>query len=879
MDEENEIYNQPLASFTFGKESLNNSLLKENSKHKISNNLIINNQLQLNNIISKNQKSKKHNLKIENINNNNYYENNSAQNYNIITDELYELTFGKNNNVITNPNNNEINSYRTNSNNINNINNLTQNVYSILINPEGIHDGYIYAVIYSIHHMKLFQKYIINDLYQQMQRKKNNLLLSSLRQILTQMDKTKYINIANFRNNLFNLFQNHRKFLLEQPDDPSDLLFALINSIHSFLINYPLNEISDGNCDEKCFSHKFLWLDLSRIDKCKCSGTTKRLFSNHNYITDIPMSKIFNLITFKNKNKPNSSLNESNQKLFEYYTLLISKIKINCPVNGQRCPINKTFHKLHLANSPLYLIFNLEQDFNEHNLNYSFSALNILKNFILTPYRFDIWNLFELNSKKNKNDFDFIGCILFKVTKTYSCAFKNKKGLIVYYSCNDVQKENLDTNNNNDVNNGYGNNIIEFVSYYDFVVFCIKNGIIPVMLFYQGSLLSSKERNKNNNDYNEYLTNEQIITLEKLCINTDNLYNILQNNLRKKENLIHIKKPKNKDSTIIKNNLLPTKKAIIIKSEYICPTCNNKNKISDKICIKCNNNNSDYLSKKITLKNNPKNIPIQKDSQIFNKSQIITNKLKPLRLLNDKYQKSQDNLNMNKDKKIEDKINNILNKRKKYSISPDINLKDRDKYLEKYNFETNPEKSEKFLLNLPLPLSRTKRTNREQKYFLNKTEINNDDNTNNKMNFNKTNIIKMIHKSPKIKKLKLMHKNLYNITRHKKVLSSKEKLEILKPYKSNGNIIHKHKNNKTKSYTISRTLISNIKNNNNTNFNTEIEPNFKTNMRKNVNIKYQYDKLSNKINKSNKNMPVYTMHYSYNDIYLEQKNKKKILKS
>ena len=117
------------------------------------------------------------------------------------------------------------------------------------------------------------------------------------------------------RNIPFGEFQNHRKFLLEQPDDPSDLLFALINSIHSFSINYPLNEISDENCDEKCFSHKFLWLDLSRIDICKCSGTSKRLFSNHNYITDIPMSKIFNLIKIKSRNKQDYSLYESNQKL------------------------------------------------------------------------------------------------------------------------------------------------------------------------------------------------------------------------------------------------------------------------------------------------------------------------------------------------------------------------------------------------------------------------------------------------------------------------------------------------------------------------------------------------------------------------------------
>ena len=45
------------------------------------------------------------------------------------------------------------------------------------------------------------------------------------------------------------------------------------------------------------------------------------------------------------------SLYEHNKKLFEYYTTIVSRMKTNCPVNGQRCPINKTLHKLHLSNS------------------------------------------------------------------------------------------------------------------------------------------------------------------------------------------------------------------------------------------------------------------------------------------------------------------------------------------------------------------------------------------------------------------------------------------------------------------------------------------------------------------------------------------------
>ena len=860
MDDENEIYNQPLASFTFGKESLNNSLKKENPKQKISNNLLNKNNTKLNSLNKKGTIIRQ-NINTESINNN-YFENNSAQNYNIITGELYELTFGRNNNInnlTTNPNN-DINNH-SNALRNNNINKTSQkNIYSTLIYPGGMNDSFIYAVIYSIHHMKLFNKYITNDLNQQILNKKSNLLLlSNLYEILIQMDKNKYINISNFRDNLSNLFQTHRKFLPGQPDDPSELLFVLINSIHSFSINYPLNEISDENCVEKCFSHKFIWLDLSRIDKCKCSGSSKRLFSNHNYITDIPMNKIFNLMRIKNK-KENYSLYEHNKKLFEYYTTIVSRMNTNCPVNGHRCPINKTFHKLHLSNSPSYLIFNLEQDFNEYNLNYSFSSLNLLKNFVLIPNNFDIWDLFELNSKKNKNDFDFIGCILFKISKVYSCAFKNNKGLIVYYDCNDIQNENM--------NNNY-NNIMEFVSYFDFVVFCIKNGLIPVMLFYQGSFLTKKEKNKNNNinTFEECLDKEQIDILEKYCINTDNLYNNLQNTLRKKENLIITKKSKNIDDINKNNNIQEFKNNIII-NEYTCPNCNYKNKINDKICIQCSNNNNEYLSKKIIIKNIPKNLTMKKESQSLNNSQILKMKIKPLRLLNNKFLKSQDNLKINSD----NKITSIINKRKKVSVSPDIKLRDTDKIIEKYNFETNPKRKEKFLMDIPQPVFISKRNTKAQKYFLNKTEINDDNDNNKKMNLDKINIIKMIHKSPKVQKRRIIYNNKNNFPKHKKVLSSNEKFDFLKISKSNDNNIYKNKNSKL--YGISRTITINKKLKNLRNIDTEINEQNK-NKRKNINLKYEYDRMNNKLIKNNKNTPIYTMHYSYNDIYLEQKVKRK----
>ena len=517
MNNENDIF----ASFTFGKDIHQTYSPKDNIRQKISENNLVNNNISKLNPLLKKRNTKKKNINTDIIDNSKYFQNYSAQNYNIIEGSLNELTFGANKNIVTNP---------KESNNLNTLIKGEKNNYSILINPEGMNDSYIFVIIYAIHHMKLFRQYIINNLNKQMQSNRNISLLYNLREILFQFNKSRFINISNFVSILSGLFQTHRKFLLDQPDDPSDLLFVLINSIHSYSLKFPLNEVSDENCLEKCFSHKFIWLDLSRIDKCKCNGSTKRLFSNHNYITDIPVNKIFNLIKIKN----NISLYDTNKKLFEYYTNLVSRIKTNCPINGLRCPINKTFHKLHLSNSPSYLIFNLEQNFNEYNSNYAFSDLNILKNFVLIPNKFDIWNLFELNSKKNKNNFDLIGFVLFRITKVYSCVFKNKKGLFVYYDCNwknNIYKEKCDINTIN-------KDIIEFVSYYDLVFFCIKNGLIPVMLFYQGSFLTEKNKNNNMNNYDDFLSKEQIDLLEKYCINTDYLNNILQNNIRKKDNLL-----------------------------------------------------------------------------------------------------------------------------------------------------------------------------------------------------------------------------------------------------------------------------------------------------------------------------------------------------
>ena len=70
---------------------------------------------------------------------------------------------------------------------------------------------------------------------------------------------------------------------------------------------------------------------------------------------------------------------------------------MNCPLNGNRCNINKTHHSLFLANSPYYLIFNLDynQNNNYNNIFNNYSLLNILKCFVLISKSLDISTLFE----------------------------------------------------------------------------------------------------------------------------------------------------------------------------------------------------------------------------------------------------------------------------------------------------------------------------------------------------------------------------------------------------------------------------------------------------------------------------------------------------
>ena len=628
MENKNEIYNMPLASFTFGKDNqkladiYSNPLFNEIKTPSDMNNNPI--QSSLSQDYFETGKYKKYNntsgaLKkiidfnsnnndINNYNNNFYNTNQSAK----IVNSNYggEFTFGQNNDMksINDINQNESNNffnsslknnYRNykdiNNNSLKNNINFSQfsNINTTIFHPiffdenNNENNSYLTVILHSIFNIKPLFTYILN-LHQNPNKSSYDYsILSSLKEILQKLQKSPNdkINIRKFKEDLSSQFKNRRKFILNHPDDPVDLFFIILNSIHSFAIKSPINEISDEICNYKCFSHKYIWMDLTRIDECGCNGTSRRLFSNHNYITDIPMNKIFNYIDNLQKN-PKYNIIEINQKLFFYYKDILKNLVMNCPMNGTRCEINKTKHRLFLANSPSYFIFNL--DYNESDIIFNNNTLliDILKSFILISKNIDINMIFEENTR-NKNDYNInkkynlLGIVFVSLTKIYSCAFIHKginnNTSFYYYKGN--------------------NNYVNFNSFYNLVLYSLKNGIIPLILFYEEKNNEINERtrqesidinNNNINNSNDLLTKEQILHLEKYCNNIDNLFNNINNNkIRTNENILNTMFNKINNNN---NNTLSNKPSSLNNYK---PNKNNQNsKPNPNYNIENNNTNS-----------------------------------------------------------------------------------------------------------------------------------------------------------------------------------------------------------------------------------------------------------------------------------------------
>jgi hypothetical protein len=330
-------------------------------------------------------------------------------------------------------------------------------------------------------------------------------------------------------------------------------------------------------CSTKCPTHREFWLDLCRVDECDCKGNSKRFYSNHNFIFDLPLDKVFdlsnnmNLIemskSFKLKSGKISevgsneitSLVDLKGKLFLYFKLLLNYVKVECPAKGIRCEVNKTYKSFFLSNSPSYLSFSLQ---NQTHINTS--VMEILKTFILIPKIFDLGTLFD-HSSKQKIFFEFFGAILLKPGKSYTCFFKNKEmNKWIHY---DDEK------------------ISSYSSWFELLSSCLKNSESPILLFYQKQEKFTEEKD---------IGLEEILLLEKHARNADNLSNTILNRFRSNEEIIKFEsfrglQPTGKNSdTSAKHN---SNSRIDQVTEYSCIECFSKNRIECPVCLKCSKNN------------------------------------------------------------------------------------------------------------------------------------------------------------------------------------------------------------------------------------------------------------------------------------------------
>lgn len=405
--------------------------------------------------------------------------------------------------------------------------------------------------------------------------------------------ENKSLDISKFRACLAEAFKTRRKFMIDKPDDPIDFYYSIINAIHSHFIvsninsilfyfkfqDCPSNETSDLNCKSKCFSHKNLWFDLGKRENCSCGAKSKRLFSYHNYIVDIPldsilsMAKSTNIIEMDKSIKLKSGkiskdlieLSDLKEKLFLYFRRFIESIQTSCP--NIRCNIQSISKSYMIGNNPSYLMFslsysketrgviNLENNIslnyenesgnnnnsikgkiqnNDSLKNYSqydkiitnnksnnrnIKSMDILKSLVMIPKLFELASLFE-HSSKNKIFYELVGVIGTKNNLTNICFYKtfdSSSKSWVYYE---------------------DENIIPMSSYFSLISFCLNNSIIPLAIQYKA--IEDKY-----SDSDTEISFEDMGRLESYAESLDNHSDIYKNRLRPIEDLF---KEKNVDS-------------------------------------------------------------------------------------------------------------------------------------------------------------------------------------------------------------------------------------------------------------------------------------------------------------------------------------------
>lgn len=239
--EKENYYNLNIATFTFG------------GRHNIANNAIndenlenykkINSNIRNNPSIGKDREReaedyeakpnfymKPQNPIIINHNNNlGNYNNSVLSNNTNITNNSNDVSP-----IITVINNNPNNSNISNNHQVN----ISSFSAPTLLNRIGDHNSFLAVVIHTLWNIKFMRNFILNDLNTLNEKESKNKLFYHLKSLFLKYERNKVLDINKLRVALAETFQNRRKFLLDQPDDPVDCYFAFINAIHSYHIVY-----------------------------------------------------------------------------------------------------------------------------------------------------------------------------------------------------------------------------------------------------------------------------------------------------------------------------------------------------------------------------------------------------------------------------------------------------------------------------------------------------------------------------------------------------------------------------------------------------------------------------------------------------------------
>jgi hypothetical protein len=71
------------------------------------------------------------------------------------------------------------------------------------------------------------------------------------------------LNPVNLRREFADLFHGDNKFQLQKTDDPGEVIFAILNALHSYVFDVKsLKFILDRHCNPSCLSHEHFWPNI-----------------------------------------------------------------------------------------------------------------------------------------------------------------------------------------------------------------------------------------------------------------------------------------------------------------------------------------------------------------------------------------------------------------------------------------------------------------------------------------------------------------------------------------------------------------------------------------------------------------------------------------